>query len=415
MADDAPAGAGTDETTGQGQARPSNGDAAGRGLPSAATGGPVPTGQAPVTSNGMIENDTAAVGGIDPTATVPTTSPARPAPASTPTAVPPAGAGTGPDPQPNGPALNGDPTSVVGFAAPSGSGSDTESHAASVAGRADVPVAEAGARSPRWSRRARAGKPRSFWRELPVLVVIAVGLAVLIRSFLVQAFFIPSGSMETTLHGCPGCSGDRVLVNKVVYDIHDPRPGDVVVFRGPPSWDAEVPVSEPGNVVARALHWVGQTVGVSQPDEKDFVKRVIAVGGQTVACCDPQGRVTVDGVPLDEPYIYLSNSDSQSQPFGPVTVPEGRLWVMGDHRDGSADSRAHLDDGTSGTVPVSDVIGKAFVIVWPPSRWNILDTPTTFHGMSLGELSVGMPMALGVVGPLPVAAFRRRRRRGSGD
>jgi signal peptidase I, bacterial type len=246
-------------------------------------------------------------------------------------------------------------------------------------------------------------------------VVIAVGLAVLIRSFLVQAFFIPSGSMETTLHGCPGCSGDRVLVNKVVYDIHDPRPGDVVVFRGPPSWDAEVPVSEPGNVVARALHWVGQTVGVSQPDEKDFVKRVIAVGGQTVACCDPQGRVTVDGVPLDEPYIYLSNSDSQSQPFGPVTVPEGRLWVMGDHRDGSADSRAHLDDGTSGTVPVSDVIGKAFVIVWPPSRWNILDTPTTFHGMSLGELSVGMPMALGVVGTLPVAAFRRRRRRGSGD
>lgn len=255
------------------------------------------------------------------------------------------------------------------------------------------------------TRRGKGG----FWRELPVLVVIAVALAVLIRTFLVQAFFIPSGSMEKTLHGCPGCSGDKVLVNKLVYHFRDPRPGDIVVFRGPPSWESEVQVEEPGNPISRAVRWIGQTVGVAQPDEKDFVKRVIAVGGQTVACCDPQGRVTVDGVPLDEPYIYLTAPGVRPQEFGPVTVPKGRLWVMGDHRDGSADSRAHIDDGASGTVPVDDVIGKAFVIVWPPSRWATLGTPETFHNLSSGPLLDGVPIGMGLVAALPVVGLRRRR------
>ncbi|HEX5496668.1 MAG TPA: signal peptidase I [Mycobacteriales bacterium] len=322
-----------------------------------------------------------------------------------------------PGPSDNGSAPNGS----AAVSAPAGDASATvAAEAGPVADMAAGPPVEPdgepgrAADQPAPKRRGRWGRG-SFWRELPVLVVIAVALAILIRTFLVQAFFIPSGSMEKTLHGCPGCSGDRVLVNKLTFDFGDPKPGEVVVFKGPPSWDAEVPVIEPTNVFGKAARWIGQTIGVSQPDEKDFVKRVIAVGGQTVACCDPRGRVTVNGVPLNEPYIFRSNPDSQPQEFGPVTVPAGRLWMMGDHRDGSADSRAHIDDGTSGTVPVSDVIGKAFVIVWPPSRWNTLGTPSTFHGLSSGPLSVGTPLGLGVVGTLPIAGLRRRRRRRRGN
>ena len=110
---------------------------------------------------------------------------------------------------------------------------------------------------------------------------------------------------------------------------------------------------------------MASTFGVATPGEKDFVKRVIAVGGQTVQCCDEQGRVTVDGRPLDEPYVYSADPKFDEQPFGPVTVPAGHLWVMGDHRDESADSRAHVNDADQGTVPVDNVIGKAFVIIWP--------------------------------------------------
>ena len=200
-------------------------------------------------------------------------------------------------------------------------------------------------------------------------------LALLINTFLVKAFFIPSGSMERTLHGCPGCSGDRVLVNKVVYRLHEPRPGDIVVFAGPESWAPEAAVARPTNPVQRALRAVASTFGVATPGEKDFIKRVIAVGGQTVQCCDAEDRVTVDGRPLDEPYAYVGDSDYTAAPFGPVEVPAGRLWVMGDHRDQSADSRAHITDPDQGTIAVDDVIGKAFVMIWPVSRWGSLGTP----------------------------------------
>jgi signal peptidase I len=253
----------------------------------------------------------------------------------------------------------------------------------------------------------------SFWRELPVLLVIAVVLALLINTFLVKAFFIPSGSMEWTLHGCPGCSGDRVLVNKVVYRLHDPRPGDIVVFRGPESWAPEIAFSQPTNPVAKGLRAVASTFGVATPGEKDFVKRVIAVGGQTVQCCDEQGRVTVDGRGLTEPYVYSADPKFDEQPFGPVTVPAGHLWVMGDHRDESADSRAHVNDADQGTIPVDNVIGKAFVIIWPVGRWATLGTPSDFGGD--GErapytlpLLIGIPVVL-VLG-LGWTTTRRRRR-----
>ena len=136
-------------------------------------------------------------------------------------------------------------------------------------------------------------------------MVVALVLTFLIQTFLAKVYVIPSGSMETTLHGCTGCNNDRVLVDKVTYRFGDPEPGDVVVFRGPETWrNSEFTVEETANPLLRALQGLGSLVGLAPPDEKDFVKRVIAVGGQTVACCDPRNRVLVDGQPLDEPYIY---------------------------------------------------------------------------------------------------------------
>jgi signal peptidase I len=264
--------------------------------------------------------------------------------------------------------------------------------------------------------RKRANKQGSFLRELPVLLVIAFVLAVLIKSFLVAPFFIPSESMEKTLHGCAGCAGDKVLANKLVYRFHDPRPGDIVVFRGSATWAPESQVAKPSNPVEWLLHQAGSAIGVIPSSEKDFVKRVIAVGGQTVKCCDANGRVTVDGRPLDEPYVYISEPDGyQPMPFGPITVPKGRLWVMGDHRDGSADSRAHITDPDHGTIAVDDVVGKAFVIVWPVSRWSTLGTPATFAdaGGSSGTSMVVPVLIIVVVVVLGVVAgyivVRRRR------
>ncbi len=279
-----------------------------------------------------------------------------------------------------------------------------------------------GAASGRSGRRRTAGEPRkgSLLRELPVLLVVAFVLALVVKTFFVQAFFIPSGSMEQTLHGCPGCTGDRVLVNKVPYWFGEPEPGDVVVFKGPDTWSPEVTVAEPGNAFTGALLWLGRTVGVAPPSEDDFVKRVIAVGGQTVQCCDAEGRVTVDGEPLDEPYIF-EDTALETRAFGPVTVPEGRLWVMGDHRSASADSKAHMDDEYSGTIAVDDVIGKAAVIVWPVSRLGFVGSPDI---QDVGAAAVGVEggatgvrpdllasSAVGLVGALPVVAWWRRRRR----
>ncbi len=274
--------------------------------------------------------------------------------------------------------------------------------------------------SRRLRRRERQAKKGSLLRELPVLLVIAFLLALVVKTFLVQAFFIPSGSMEQTLHGCPGCTGDRVLVNKVPYWFGEPEPGDIVVFKGPDTWSPEIDVQEPSNWFTGAMLWLGRTVGVAPPSEDDFIKRVIATEGQTVQCCDPEGRVTVDGEPLDEPYIF-ENTPIGDRAFGPVAVPENRLWVMGDHRSASADSKAHIDDRYSGTIGVDDVIGKASVIVWPPSRIGLLDDPdiqgveasaAALGGPLAGPAAAGMatPGAIGAALTLPVAVWRRRRR-----
>ncbi len=216
-----------------------------------------------------------------------------------------------------------------------------------------------------------SGGHGSFLRELPFLVLLALVLALLIKTFLVQAFLIPSGSMENTL-----LVGDRVLVNKLVYDVRPVHRGEVVVFKGPPSWAPEVSVSTPSNPVARLLRGIGSAIGAAPPGEKDFIKRVIGVAGDHVVCCDARGRITVNGVALTEPYLYPGNTPSAAR-FD-VVVPKGRLWVMGDHRADSADSRSHLDDD-NGTIPVGNVVGRAFVRVWPGSRWGTLSVPSTFQ------------------------------------
>jgi signal peptidase I len=189
-------------------------------------------------------------------------------------------------------------------------------------------------------------------RELALLVGVALALTLLLRLFVVQAFYIPSGSMEPTL-----AIGDRVLVNKVTDDISR---GDVVVFDGRGSFTPAETVGEQG-VLLRASRAVGGFLGVA-PSDRDYVKRVIGVAGDRVVCCDA-GRLSVNGVPLAEPYVMPGDTASE-QPFD-VLVPAGRLWLMGDHRSDSADSRAHLGDPGGGMVRVDRVVGEVALRFWP--------------------------------------------------
>jgi signal peptidase I len=260
-------------------------------------------------------------------------------------------------------------------------------------------------------RKVRPGRRRrsSFWKELPLLIVVALVMTFLIQTFLAKVYVIPSGSMERTLHGCTGCSNDRVLVDKITYRFRDPAPGDVVVFRGPESWSSEIVIQEPTNPVVRGLQLFGSLIGIAPPDEKDFVKRVIAVGGQTVQCCDPRGQVLVDGEPLNEPYLfYLPEAGPPKQaPFGPVTVPDGHLWMMGDSRNNSADSRVP----GHGAVPVENVIGLARFVVLPLDRFGGIDlTNPQTSAVGMADPPAGAPLALGLVGTLPPALARRGRR-----
>jgi signal peptidase I len=262
-------------------------------------------------------------------------------------------------------------------------------------------------RSRRGRRKARK-QHGSFLRELPVLLVIAILLALLIKTFLVQAFYIPSGSMENTLQ-----IRDRVLVNKLVYRFRDVHRGEVVVFSGVDSWNPETVVSPPGNIVQRVLRDIGSALGFAPAGQEDFIKRVIGVPGDHVACCDTEGRVTVNGVALTEPYVFQDDHRAFS-----TVVPKGRLWVMGDHRSLSADSRFHTFDPGGGAIPENKVVGRAFVIIWPPSRVGTLPVPKTFAqhfpqpATVTGMAATGAPYALGLSAALPVVALRRRPRTG---
>jgi signal peptidase I len=288
----------------------------------------------------------------------------------------------------------------------------------------DTSVAEGpGESAPAADAPGKHAKGGSFFRELPFLIVIAFLLALLIKAFLIQAFYIPSGSMQQTLE-----LRDRVLVNKLVYDFRDIHRGEIVVFNGLDSFTPETQIAEPTNGVQRVLRAISSAVGVGAPGEKDFIKRVIGVPGDRVACCT-DGKVTVQAggaerpTLLEEPYVFNDNNEvfcaaglgEASCPEGAegVLVPEGRLWVMGDHRGSSSDSRAHIDDANNGTVPQDKVIGRAFVIVWPLDRATVLSVPETFTsalGPVAGAAAVATPYALGALGALPVVALRRRIR-----
>jgi signal peptidase I len=309
----------------------------------------------------------------------------------------------------------------------------SNAEASGPAGNGDSPADAApdgktasGGRKPA-ARRGR--RKRSFWREFPILVVIALLLAVVIKTYAIQAFFIPSGSMENTLE-----INDRVLVNKLVYDVRGIHRGDIVVFNGDGSWDpGKAPADT--NFVVKFAQGFASMFGFGHRGDI-LIKRVIGLPGDKVACCDAQGRVTVNSVPLTE-QSYLYPDDAPSEVRFNIVVPPGRLWVMGDHRLISDDSRDHLGQPGGGTIPENAVIGRAFVIIWPISRWRFLPIPATFEQPKLsaaaappaardtaaeardtaGLLSArlepsspALPLALGFAAAVPVTWLQRRAR-----
>ena len=194
----------------------------------------------------------------------------------------------------------------------------------------------------------------SFWRELPILLGVAILVAVLVRAFVLQTFYIPSPSMEHTLNVL-----DRVLVNKLVYDFRDPHRGEIIVFKAPDDWQ-------------------------SGAEGQDFIKRIIGTPGDHVVCCDAQERLVVNGVSLDEPYIFRDadgNQDPAADRKFNITVPKDRLWVMGDHRSASGDSLEHYEETSDiqeATIPEKSVVGRAFTVFWPLSRAKWLSVPDGF-------------------------------------
>ena len=318
----------------------------------------------------------------------------------------------------------------------SGAAAGPDAAAGSAEDGASEPDADSGTGLPQDQDR-RKGRRRSFWRELPILIAIALVLAVVIKTYFIQAFWIPSGSMENTLE-----INDRVLVNKVIYHIRGIHRGDIVVFNGDGSWDpGSVPTN--GNLFEQFANGFASMFGFGHPGDI-LIKRVIGLPHDHVACCDAQGRVTVNRVPLDEQsYLYPGSAPSEIRFH--IVVPSGRLWVMGDNRYFSDDSREHQGDPGGGTIPESAVIGRAFVIIWPVSRWGFLPIPATFEQPGLNALpgsAAGggisgagpsvppsarlqpagptVPLALGFVGAIPMTWLQRsirmraRRRRSLG-
>jgi signal peptidase I len=221
-----------------------------------------------------------------------------------------------------------------------------------------------------------------FLRDVVIIVVAALIISFLIKTFLIRSFFIPSESMQPTLE-----VDDRIIVNQLVPEVVPVQRGDVVVFRDPGGWLLGTP-AQPRTPVEAAGDWVLSLVGLSAADSAEhLVKRVIGVEGDRVVCCNDLGQLLINGVPINEPYLRVpaSASDVSGIDFE-VTVPEGALWVMGDNRYESSDSRYNRTGDAEGFVPLADVVGRASVISWPLDRWVWLDNyPLTFDSVERAE------------------------------
>lgn len=225
-----------------------------------------------------------------------------------------------------------------------------------------------------------------FLRDVLVIVVVAVLVSFLIKTFLIRSFYIPSESMEATLQ-----ENDRIIVNQLQPRFWDIERGDVVVFRDPGGWLGSSPESKPWSI-DQAGEWLLSLIGLAAPDsEEHLIKRVIGLPGDHVECCDEYDRILINGIPIDEPYLQLSGGTPQAQrgEFD-VTVPADSLWVLGDNRNRSADSRYNQDEPGKGFVPIDHVVGRAVVISWPISRWTWLDNYSiVFSGADAARAEAG--------------------------
>ncbi len=233
------------------------------------------------------------------------------------------------------------------------------------------------------TRRRKSRGVKLFLRDIVLIFLAAILISVGIKAFLIRSFYIPSGSMMNTLQ-----VNDRIIVNELVPNVVAVQRGDIVVFKDPGGWLQENPaVAQPGGVVG-AFDWVLSVVGLSAPDSNDhLVKRVIGLPGDKVTCCNAFGQMSVNGIPLVEPYLTLGPGVTKvSATDFSVTVPKDSYWVMGDNRYNSRDSRYNTAGPTKGFVPKSDVVGRAFVISWPVSHWTFLDDyPRVFGGVDSGK------------------------------
>lgn len=227
-------------------------------------------------------------------------------------------------------------------------------------------------------------KDLPWYVEIPMVIVLTLVFIFLIQTFIGRLYVIPSGSMEPTLHGEDG-AGDRIFVEKVTYAFSDPRPGDVIVFKGTDSWNTGFTTNRSDNTFVRGLQEAGSWVGLVPKDENTLVKRIIAEGGQTVSCQEGDSSVMVDGIPIEQDYMMQpsfypvdpsTGSDVCGGPyFGPVEVPEDHYFMMGDNRTNSMDSRYHLGDGLEGTIPRENIRGKVLGIVFPLNRFGGVESP----------------------------------------